>query len=178
MADDQASNKPKRTLSATLTPVSGTPAPAPAPQTPTAEQVATWQALDVGTRRQPLVPDAAPVLPTRPRRLDDGIRKPAPVADRTGRKHQGRRQLKANPLPGRLWRPGAGLVHLFFHLWRQHGLRFRRVHLFRRCQLRGEVYTAQINAQLRRHHRWRRHRGRDGELGRRRFGHWRRWRSR
>ena len=28
MADDQASNKPKRTLSATLTPVSGTPAPA------------------------------------------------------------------------------------------------------------------------------------------------------
>ena len=46
MADDQASNKPKRTLSATLTPVSGTPAPAPAPQTPTAEQVATWQALE------------------------------------------------------------------------------------------------------------------------------------
>ena len=34
MADDQASNKPKRTLSATLTPVSGTPAPAPAPAAP------------------------------------------------------------------------------------------------------------------------------------------------
>ena len=55
MADDQASNKPKRTISATMKPVVGTPAAAPAPQTPTAapapqpptaEQVATWQALE------------------------------------------------------------------------------------------------------------------------------------
>ncbi|MDA1090371.1 MAG: tetratricopeptide repeat-containing glycosyltransferase family protein [Proteobacteria bacterium] len=46
MADFKAPNKTKRTISATLKPVAATPvAAASAPATPTAEQVATWQAL-------------------------------------------------------------------------------------------------------------------------------------
>ena len=55
MADENASSKPKRTISATLKPVTPTPANAAVPATegapapggaPTPEQVAAWQALE------------------------------------------------------------------------------------------------------------------------------------